>query len=185
LFLWLTNTAIQFESASYKSENINQIHQDIEEFLEISPNYLKSKMSFGFRSWLLAALVYLHAAMVPPSSAYPLPRNEEDIIAQLKTAIYNFPIETIETTSASSPRLWVLMLNGLYARSSDKVLLGNPERIDLNAVKELHWCRAQLLLRDIPWAERRWKEEPLEDDLEWVMANGFWGEGVARWSGHV
>ncbi|KAE8446609.1 hypothetical protein EG329_011802 [Mollisiaceae sp. DMI_Dod_QoI] len=170
-FLWLTNTAIRFESASYKSEDIYQIRQDIEEFLELCPNFPKTRFSFGFRSWLLAAMVYLHVATVPPSESFPLPRNEEEIVAQLKS------IGQLNDGNMSpcSPRLWVLMLNGLYARSNDPVLLGSPNHLDLSTVSALHWCRAQLLLRDIPWAERRYKlEAPIEDDWEWVQANGFW-----------
>lgn len=75
------------------------------------------------------------------------------------------------------------MLNGLYARTNDPVLLGSPENLDLSTVSALHWCRAQLLLRDIPWAERRYKlEAPIEDDWEWVKANGFWRDSVSRWN---
>ncbi|KAF8862107.1 hypothetical protein BDZ45DRAFT_224688 [Acephala macrosclerotiorum] len=180
-FLWLTNTAIQFESASYRSEDIYQVRKDIEEFLEFCPHYPKSKLSFGFRSWLLASMVYLHVAIVPESGAYPLPRNEQEIVSQLKSVFYQSGMG--QPVSISSPRLWVLMLNGLYARTNDPVLLGSPEKLDLSTVSALHWCRAQLLLRDIPWAERRYKlEAPIEDDWEWVKANGFWGNSVSRWN---
>ncbi|CZR60125.1 uncharacterized protein PAC_10020 [Phialocephala subalpina] len=184
-FLWLTETAIQFESASYRIEDVNQVRHDIEEFLELCPHYQKSNLSFGFRSWLLASMVYLHVAIVPASEAYPLPRSEQEIVAQLKSVFYQSDREQLdlETPSPCSPRLWVLMLNGLYARTNDVVLLGSPEKLDLSTVSSLHWCRAQLLLRDIPWAERRYKlEPPIEDDWEWVKANGFWRDSVSRWN---
>lgn len=178
-FLWLTNTAIRFESASYKSEDICQIRQDIEEFLELCPNFPRTRLSFGFRSWLLAAMVYLHVAIVPPSEAFPLPQNEEEIVTQLKSVAQL----SDGNISPCSPRLWVLMLNGLYARSNDQALLGSPESLDLSTISALHWCRAQLLLRDIPWAERRYKlEAPIEDDWEWVQANGFWRNSMSRWT---
>ncbi|KUJ11628.1 uncharacterized protein LY89DRAFT_722740 [Mollisia scopiformis] len=180
-FQWLTSSAAQFESASYINSDTYQVRQDIEEFLELCPNYPREKLSFGFRSWLLAAMVYLHVAIVPPSAIHTLPRNVEEILAQLKSAMYGSTTES-QTISACSPRLWVLMLNGLYARTTDPVLLGSPPKMDLSTVSALHWCRAQLLLRDIPWAERRWKLEPIEDDWEWVQANGFWRESVSKWN---
>lgn len=159
VFAGLKNTTVQAANCSYDKLESFVIRRKIEGYLISCPDREETAANDISRSWLLAAMIFLHIVIATPEEVTKLVEMEQELVLHLRRCLERLFTNATEFKYPCSLLLWVLLYGGLCAKGDDRIWFRNKIQITLATAQLSTWADVKTLLQDMPWVQNLMDDE--------------------------